>query len=231
VRRADRLFLIINALRGRRVVAARRLAADLGVSLRTVYRDVADLQLSGVPIEGEAGVGYTLRKGSDIPPLMFTREELEALVVGSRFMQAFAGERLATAARQALTKVDAVLPDDLRPRTERSRIIAPPIRRRAAQRQRLDLLHAAIEEGHAVRFRYVKEDGSASGRDVEPLCLVFWGQSWTLGAWCRMRTDFRNFRVDRMDALEILADAVSAEPSRGLRAYLSAMGADPDLAL
>lgn len=216
MRRADRLFLIIHRLRGRRAVPARRLAAELGVSPRTVYRDVADLQLSGVPIEGEAGVGYTLRKGSDIPPLMFT---LEALVVGSRFTQAFAGERLALAARQALTKVEAVLPEDLRRRTERSRILAPPIRSRAAQRQRLDLLHAAIEAGRAVRFRYVKEDGSESGRDVEPLCLVFWGQSWTLGAWCRMRT------------LEILADPVSADPARGLRVYLTVMGGDPDLEL
>jgi predicted DNA-binding transcriptional regulator YafY len=114
---------------------------------------------------------------------------------------------------------------------KRSRIIAPPTRGRAAQRQRLDLLHAAIEERRAVRFRYVKEDGTASGRDAEPLCLVFWGQSWTLGAWCRMREDFRNFRVDRMDAVETLADAVSADPARGLRAYLAAMGGDPDLEL
>jgi predicted DNA-binding transcriptional regulator YafY len=231
VRRADRLFLIIHRLRGRRAVPARRLADELGVSLRTVYRDVADLQVSGVPIEGEAGVGYTLRKGADIPPLMFTREELEALVVGSRFTQAFAGERLAAAARQALTKVEAVLPDDLRRRTERSRILAPRFPRRAEQRRRLDLLHAAIEEGRAVRFRYVREDGAASGRDAEPLCLAFWGQSWTLGAWCRMRTDFRNFRIDRMDEVEMLPDPVSTDPARGLRAYLAAIGGDPDLEL
>ena len=96
MRRADRLFLIIHALRGRRTATlARDLAGTLGVSLRTIYRDVADLQLSGVPIEGEAGVGYVLRKGSDIPPLMFNAEELEALVVGTRFVRAFAGERLA----------------------------------------------------------------------------------------------------------------------------------------
>jgi predicted DNA-binding transcriptional regulator YafY len=96
MRRADRLFLIIHALRGRRTaLPARRLAETLGVSLRTVYRDVADLQLSGVPIEGEAGVGYVLRKGSDIPPLMFNADELEALVVGTRFVRSFGGERLA----------------------------------------------------------------------------------------------------------------------------------------
>src|SRR6478752_5950224 len=115
MRRADRLFLIIHALRGRRTaLPARGLAGTLGVSLRTVYRDVADLQRSGVPIEGEAGVGYLLRKGSDIPPLMFQPDELEALVVGSRFVQAFAGERLSRAADAALLKINAVLPPELR---------------------------------------------------------------------------------------------------------------------
>lgn len=229
MRRADRLFLIVNRLRGRRAVPARRLASELGVSLRTVYRDVADLQLSGMPIEGEAGVGYTLRKGSDVPPLMFTRAELEALVVGSRFTEAFAGERLAAAARRALTKVEAVLPEDLRRRTERSRIIAPAMPGRTAQRRRLDLIHGAIEDGRLVRFRYVKADGATSARDVEPLCLVFWGRSWTLGAWCRMRTDFRNFRLDRMESVEALAERVSSDPARGLRAYLAAVGGDPEL--
>jgi predicted DNA-binding transcriptional regulator YafY len=111
MRRADRLFLIIHALRGRRTaLQARSLAQTLGVSQRTVYRDVADLQRSGVPIEGEAGVGYVLRKGSDIPPLMFTADELEALVVGTRFVRAFAGARLADSATTALLKIEAVLP-------------------------------------------------------------------------------------------------------------------------
>src|SRR3569623_2675776 len=111
MRRADRLFLIIHALRGRRTaLQARSLAETLGVSLRTVYRDVADLQLSGVPIEGEAGAGYVLRKGADIQPLMFTAEELEALVVGTRFVRAFAGERLAGGAPAALLKNAAVKP-------------------------------------------------------------------------------------------------------------------------
>src|SRR5512147_1119960 len=126
MRRADRLFLIIHALRGRRTaLPARRLAETLGVSLRTIYRDIADLQLSGVPIEGEAGVGYVLRKGSDIPPLMFDARELEALVVGTRFVRAFAGTRLAESARSALIKIEAVLPADLRARAQRSRIFAP----------------------------------------------------------------------------------------------------------
>jgi predicted DNA-binding transcriptional regulator YafY len=227
MRRADRLFLIIHTLRGRRAVTARRLADTLRVSPRTVYRDVADLQLSGIPIEGEAGVGYTLRRGSDVPPLMFTRAELEALVVGARFTEAFAGERLAAAARHALTKVEAVLPEDLRRLTERSRILVPAARR-AALRAALDALHEAIESRHVVRFAYIRPDGAASERDVEPVCLAFWGHGWTLSAWCRMRRDFRSFRLDRMSAMHVLEEAYPDDPARGLRAFLASVGANPD---
>ena len=227
MRRADRLFLIIHTLRGRRSVTARRLAETLRVSPRTVYRDVADLQLSGIPIEGAAGVGYTLRRGSDVPPLMFTRAELEALVVGARFTEAFAGERLAAAARHALTKVEAVLPDDLRRRTERSRVLVPAARR-AAARARLDAIHEAMEHRRLVRFAYARLDGDASRRDVEPVCLAFWGQVWTLGAWCRMRQGFRNFRLDRMTDLRVLEERYADDPAHGLRAFLASVGANPD---
>ena len=228
MRRADRLFLIVHQLRRRRATPARRLAAALGVSLRTVYRDVADLQLAGVPIEGEAGVGYILRQGSDVPPLMFTREELEALVVGARFTEAFAGRRLGDAARQALTKIEAVLPAELRERSERSRILAPRLPSRQELRERLDRLHAAIDERRVIRLGYDSLGGSGSRRDVEPLCLAFWGQSWTHGAWCRLRVDFRNFRLDRIVELELLDEVVVEDPRRGLRAFLKSAGASPD---
>jgi predicted DNA-binding transcriptional regulator YafY len=228
VRRADRLFLIIHNLRGRRAIPARRLADSLSVSLRTIYRDVADLQLSGVPIEGEAGIGYTLRKGSDIPPLMFDRRELEALVVGARFTQALAGRRLADGARHALVKIEAVLPEALRQRSERSRILAPVVSRRAGERERLDDLHRAIDERRLVRFSYVRADGAGGVREVEPICLAFWGHSWTLGAWCRTRRDFRNFRLDRMASVETLDEEFLADPARGLRAYLDSVGAGPE---
>ena len=147
MRRADRLFLIIHALRGRRTaLGARQLAETLGVSLRTVYRDVADLQRSGVPIEGEAGVGYVLRKGADIPPLMFSADELEALVVGTRFVRAFAGLRLAQSAQTALLKIEAVLPPELRERSTRTRIFAPVWHDpdRSDYATRIDGLHAAL---------------------------------------------------------------------------------------
>jgi predicted DNA-binding transcriptional regulator YafY len=226
MRRADRLFLIINALRGRRTaLQARQLAEMLSVSLRTVYRDVADLQLSGVPIEGEAGVGYVLRKGSDIPPLMFTADELESLVVGTRFVRAFAGEKLAAGAQAALMKIEAVLPPELRERSSRTRIYAPIWRSEesTAFAERIDQLHAAIEAQHVLRLYYRDEVGRESEREVEPLCLAFWGGKWTLGTWCRLRKDFRNFRPDRIDRLENTRLVFETAPNRDLSAYLQAM--------
>jgi predicted DNA-binding transcriptional regulator YafY len=229
VRRADRLFLIVQALRGRRAVPARRLAELLGVSLRTVYRDVIDLQLSGVPIEGAAGLGYTLRRGGEVPPLMFTPEEIEAVVVGVRLTDAFAGERLSRAARQALVKIEAVLPDALRERTERSRVFAPPVPSRAALRRRLDALHEAIDARRLTRLAYARGDGRESLREIEPLCLAFWGHAWTLGAWCRLRGGFRNFRVDRIRDVALLEERVPETAERGLAAYLAEVGAGPEL--
>jgi len=227
MRRADRLFLIIHALRGRRTaLPARRLAETLSVSLRTIYRDIVDLQLSGVPIEGEAGVGYILRKGADIPPLMFTAEELEALVVGSRFVRAFAGQRLSQGAQAALLKIEAVLPPELRARTQRSRIFAPPRRDRIESAGVIDRLHEAIAQQRVLRIEYRDETGKASIREVEPLCLAFWGGVWTLGAWCRLRIGFRNFRPDRMGEIATTGEAFKETPERGLAAYLRSVGAE-----
>ncbi len=227
MRRADRLFLIIHALRGRRTaLQARSLAQTLGVSLRTVYRDVADLQLSGVPIEGEAGVGYVLRKGSDIPPLMFNANELEALVVGSRFVRAFAGTRLAESAQTALLKIEAVLPPELRERAARTRIFAPVWRdqHREDFAALIDRLHAAIAGNQVLQLEYRDEGGKASTREVEPLCLSFWGGKWTLGAWCRLRGDFRNFRPDRIAASAVCNEVFIETEERSLAAYLRAVG-------
>ena len=228
MRRADRLFLIIHALRGRRsAMPARVLAETLGVSLRTVYRDVADLQLSGVPIEGEAGVGYMLRKGSDIPPLMFNVDELEALVVGTRFVRAFGGERLSLGARAALLKIEAVLPPELRERSRRTRIFAPEMSDRIEATGLIDRLHAAIEARNLLRLDYRDKDERITTREVEPLCLAFWGGSWTLGAWCRLREDFRNFRPDRIAAIHDGGTTFEDTQARGLDAYLRAAGAAP----
>lgn len=223
MRRADRLFLLINALQGRRTaLPARRLSESLGVSLRTVYRDVADLQRSGVAIEGEAGVGYMLRKGSDIPPLMFDNDEIEALVVGIRFARAFAGTRLAAGAQTALLKIEAVLPEALRQRSEHSRIFAPEWRgeRDGEFGQLLDDLNVAITQRQVLRLAYRDEAGITSVRDIEPVCIVFWGGSWTLGAWCRLRHGFRQFRLDRIASNECTGETFVDDPVRGLDAFV-----------
>jgi predicted DNA-binding transcriptional regulator YafY len=226
MRRADRLFLIINALRGRRTaLPARQLAITLEVSLRTVYRDVADLQASGVPIEGEAGVGYVLRKGADIPPLMFTAGELEALVAGTRFVRAFAGERLAREAQAALIKIEAVLPPDLRERAAQSRIFAP-IWRDTFQNEvavMLDRLHEAVLAHRVLCLDYTDAEGRSSTREVLPLCLSFWGGAWTLGTWCRHRDAFRNFRPDRIASCRESGEVFVDQPGRDIAAYLVTM--------
>ncbi|HEY5850660.1 MAG TPA: YafY family protein [Lysobacter sp.] len=228
MRRADRLFLLIHALRGRRsAITAQRLAQTLAVSLRTVYRDVADLQRSGVPIEGEAGVGYMLRKGSDIPPLMFTADELEALVVGTRFVRAFGGVRLGREAAAALLKIEAVLPPELRERSERTRIFAPEVNR-LENSGLIDDLHAAVTGAQVLRMSYRDNDARASEREIEPLCLAFWGGSWTLGAWCRLRSDFRNFRPDRIVGYATTGETFVETRERGLAAYLRAARGLPD---
>lgn len=225
MRRADRLFLVIHALRGRRsALPAHRLADTLGVSLRTVYRDVADLQLSGVPIEGEAGVGYVLRKGADIPPLMFNADELEALVVGTRFVRAFGGTRLGAGARAALLKIEAVLPPELRERSERSRIYAPEVAR-LENSGLIDRLHDAIETRHVLRLEYRDQEAQVTAREIEPLCLAFWGGSWTIGAWCRLREDFRSFRPDRIAAIDETGEIFADDPARGIEAYMARVSA------
>lgn len=224
MRRADRLFLVIHALRGRRsALPAHRLADTLGVSLRTVYRDVADLQLSGVPIEGEAGVGYVLRKGADIPPLMFNADELEALVVGTRFVRAFGGTRLGAGAKAALLKIEAVLPPELRERSERSRIYAPEVAR-LENSGLIDRLHDAIETRHVLRLEYRDQEAQVTAREIEPLCLAFWGGSWTIGAWCRLREDFRSFRPDRIAAIDETGEIFADDPARGIESYLARVG-------
>ena len=220
MRRADRLFRLVQLLRGGRLMTARTLAERLEVSERTVYRDVRDLLLSGVPIEGEAGVGYVLRAGFDLPPLMFDRAEIEAVVLGTRMARAWGGARLAAAAEEALRKIEAVLPPSLRERVDRTRLYAPGHLVQPGLRADLDRLHAAIDAARRVEFGYTAEDGAASHRQVRPLGLFFWGGVWTLAAWCELRQDFRAFRIDRMQALA-LGEPFARETGRGLPDYLA----------
>jgi predicted DNA-binding transcriptional regulator YafY len=226
-RRADRLFAIIQQLRGDRLVTAQTLAGKLEVSVRTVYRDVRDLQASGVPIDGAAGVGYLLRPGYQLPPLMFLPAEIEALIVGARMVKAWAGKSLAEAATEALVKIGEVVPAEKMRAAQRIPVFAPGARIRDAERDNLDAFGRAIEKRLKTRFGYRDAEGGASKRIVRPLALHFWGQVWTLAAWCELRNDFRTFRVDRADGLEVTADRFEREPGRTLEDYLARVTRSP----
>ena len=225
MRRADRLFQIVQFLRGRRLTTAAFLAGRLGVSLRTVYRDVRDLSLSGVPVEGEAGVGYRLRSGFDVPPLMFTLNEIEALAVGARMVEAWGGPVLADSARTAIEKIVAALPADRRIAVEKTRLYAPGFHVDGRAMRQLESVREAIGSHRVLRLDYRDSGGKPSERDVWPLALYYWGRTWTIGAWCERRTDFRNFRVDRIAGLEMLARRYPDEAGKRLADFIRAMEA------
>lgn len=222
LRRADRLFRIVQELRGRRLVTAQMLAERLQVSQRTIYRDVRDLMLSGVPVEGEAGIGYVLRRGFDLPPLMFDRDELEALVVGVRMVQAWGGGRLAASADAALAKIEAALPESLRRDWRRSNLFAPTFHRELPPEDRLDRLREALNGKHVLEIDYVREDGRASTRLIRPLALYFWGPVWTLAAWCESSSGFRSFRVDRIQRIDLQSRRFAEEPGKSLADFMRA---------
>ena len=204
MRRADRLFRLVQLLRARRFATGEQIAGELGVSKRTIYRDVADLQGSGVPIRGEAGVGYRLERGYELAPLIFTSDELESLVLGARIVAAWADAELAAAVGSAMTKVEAVLPETLRRVVLETPFFSPALPEASAMAGELAALRRAIGERRLVHFRYVREDGAESERDARPLGLYFWGRKWTLATWCELRSDYRTFRPDRMRDVTLL---------------------------
>lgn len=219
MRRADRLFQIVQYLRGGRLVTAAQLAEKLEVTPRTIYRDVADLIGSGVPIEGEAGVGYLMRDGYDLPPLMFTSDEIVALVAGARLLRAFGGAKMAASAEEALVKINAVLPDTARARSEAVQVHAINAEEMTPeQRNRIDQIEAAVNAQLLLHMAYADEDQRPSQRVVRPLGLWFWGKVWTLVSWCELRQDFRMFRIDRIQTLQE-GDRFKPRPGQTLRDF------------
>jgi len=201
--RSERLLDLIQLLRRyRRPVSGKVLAGELGVSLRTLYRDIATLQAQGAPIDGEPGFGYVLQPGFMMPPLMFTEEEIEALVLGSRWVARKTDHRLALAARDALAKIAAVLPDDLRDGLEASPLMIGPNPPGIADRADLALIRQAIRSEHKLDITYTDAKGRETRRTVWPFAIGFFEQVRVLAAWCETREDFRHFRTDRISRLE-----------------------------
>lgn len=219
MRRAERLFQLIQLIRGRRLSTARFLAERLQVSERTVYRDVAELLAQGVPIEGEAGVGYRMRAGFDLPPLMFSKDEAQALVAAVRIAQPRLDRALALQAEGALSKIMAVLPVAARAAAESLAVYAVPVGdddASAGARRHLETLRLAAESRHKLRLHYVDLKDRRSERTVRPLGCFYWGAVWTLAAWCEAREGFRSFRIDRIDELQVLDERFVAEPGKSL---------------
>lgn len=225
MRRADRLFEIVHYLRGRRLTTAAQLSQWLEVSERTIYRDIADLLASGVPIDGEAGVGYRLHSHFELPPLMFTHNEVEALVAGARLIEAWGSTGLAAGARSALAKIAAILPADKRNTLEASPIHAPQFFIDTRTSEHMDALRTAINDRCIAELMYTDVEAKPSRRRVHPLGIFYWGTRWTVGGWCELRSDFRSFRLDRIEQLLITHERFADVAGRRLEDFVRAASA------
>ena len=223
--RAERLFQLTTLLRNRRtVLTARQMSEHLQVSERTIYRDIQSLSLSGVPIEGEAGVGYRLSHRYQLPPLMFDREEVESLLLGARMVSSWGDTEMARHAKQAIQKILAVLPDHLRHSDENLPLLVPTME----EVQKYYTAHSqAIREAIRLKFKldihYTRADEQQSTRTIEPLGLIFWGKIWTLVAWCQWRDDYRTFRLDRINSLDTSDQHFETTDTKSLKHFLALM--------
>jgi predicted DNA-binding transcriptional regulator YafY len=225
--RTDRLVAIVLHLQGRRVVRAEQLAEHFEVNIRTVYRDIAALGEAGVPIMGEAGVGYCLMKGYQLPPVMFSADEASALFVGGELVKQFTDASLHVPMGSALDKLRAVLPRDRQDHVERlvnhTMVLAGPGRAdpgSVSQRWLLPVQQGIVSR-RVLRMTYCGRDQEGeTQREVEPLGVVFYGGAWYLVAWCRLRTDFRHFRVDRIRRLEVSSAVFPGRPDFSLAKHM-----------
>ena len=220
MRRADRLFEIVQVLRGARLRTAQEIADKLEVSVRTVYRDIDALVATGVPIEGERGVGYVLRGTLLLPPLAFSQAELEGLALGARFVEAWADPELAAAAREALVKIDAVLPESRRGEIWRDAVLVNSPALIGAANAQLALFRKAIRQKRKMHLSYRSASEALTGRTIRPLAIEAWGHAWTATAWCELRGDFRMFRLDRIVEASMLEEAFKPEKGRTLADYM-----------
>lgn len=203
--RAQRLLDLIQLLRGhRRPVSGAVLAEALGTSLRTLYRDIEALKAQGAHIDGEPGLGYVLRPGFMLPPLMFSEEEIEAIVLGSRWVAERTDAALSRAARSALAKISAVLPSDLKAGLDTSGLLIGPGDTVATGDVELPLIRAAIRSERKLRISYLDGGGSLSKRVIWPFALGFFDRVRIVVAWCELRQGFRHFRTDRIARVQTL---------------------------
>ncbi len=207
MRRAERLLRIIQILRRhRRPVRGQTMAEEVEVSLRTLYRDIADLITDGVPIRGEAGIGYVLGEGYDVPPLMFNADELEAIMLGLRWVERRGDADLSRAAQDTIAKIGAVLPQQLKPLLFDSGLLAPPVFFKTVDSVDVSALRQAVREQRKVDLIYRDESGADTERRIWPIGIAYFDAQRLVIAWCEMRQDFRSFRTDRMISAKVSKD-------------------------
>ncbi len=223
MRRADRLFQIVALLRRRTFVTSAQLAEHLEVSKRTIYRDVQDLSRSGVPIVGEAGVGYRLDASYQLPTMSFTPEEIEALVLGMRMVETWTDPELRSSARSVLDKVQEVVTGHAQVGLRQTALFSLSFGAGRQASAHLGTIRRAINEQRKLRLGYRDTSGKTTARLVRPLGLYFWGRTWTIAAWCELRDDFRNFRTDRIDTARLSPQRFEHTEPCTLEAYLRAM--------
>ena len=219
--KSERLFQLVNILKSRRfAITANELANKLQVSQRTIYRDIQHLQSSGVPVEGEAGTGYLIAD-YDLPPMMFTLEELQALLLGSKMVSAWTDPQLAAKAQAAITKINAVLPQQLKQQVEQLPYLVSGFHHGKSHQATTLLLRQAIANKTSIEFDYLDANQQPSHRIADPLGLVYWGAKWTLIAYCQLRCDYREFRLDRIQSIVALSNEFETTPEKNLAHYMA----------
>jgi predicted DNA-binding transcriptional regulator YafY len=225
VSRSQRLLDLIQVLRRhRRPVSGAVLAGELGVSLRTLYRDIETLKAQGAHIDGEPGVGYVLRPGFMLPPMMFTEDEIEAIVLGSRWVARRADAPLGAAARNALAKIAAMLPPDLRESLNTSSLMVGPGEPLAAGESELPTIRQAIRKERKLRIAYTNANADPTTRTIWPFALAFFDRVRVIAAWCELREGYRHFRIDRIAALELTDERYPRRRSMLLKEWREAEG-------
>ncbi len=220
MRKADRLFQLTNLIRAKQPITADKIASELDVSVRTIYRYIDDLSASGIPIYGITGIGYQLDKDFELPPLNLSEKELESLLLGMKMVTAWSGIELSGAAKSLTAKIQAVLPKDMI--DDYSDVVfAPDFVHNKQQKTLWEDIHHAIKKLNPINIHYISLDEVNSKRVLYPLGLVYWGSKWTLAAWCTKRQDFRSFRIDRILELDVLECDFELTEKVNLHAFLA----------
>ena len=218
MRKADRLFQLTNIVRARQPITAEKLAQELEVSVRTVYRYIDDLSASGIPIYGTAGLGYQLHEQFELPPLNLTDNELDVLLLGVRMVSSWTSDKLSESARSLENKIEAVLPNHLTDEYKRA-AYAPNILARDQDRNHWEAMHSAVKSLNQVFIEYSSLSGKFTSRVIYPLGLFYWGGKWTVGSWCTLRNSFRDFRLDKIVKMRVSDEKYQVGKTINLDSY------------